>query len=498
MPDLARVEYGPIDLTTYEAVADAINGAAPTDRFDILVNTGPSETPLELFEGPVVSWQLEERYGDDGKGGVIKETVGVLEGLDARGVTLQTRLDQHILFQGVSYPRPSVGVPPSTRVVNSTLRTVIEYLAGQAGFGVNVPDAANYTLSSPMLTTGSTIGQMMAQLLLPLQQVRSRRVDFVRTGNVYTLQQRPDPLPSPDHVIPWDQVELRGWRRTRPRPAPVKPTDVELATEFIGGASGRTAESPLDTWGFRSELIVLPDGTIENSYQDGRLTRQVVDRTVNGVTERTEINVYSPSSFMEGHDSEQFRAGLRIRVITHRIFRNSLGAIVAERTYIIGRDPFETPLPALTFQSSTVITKSRVGSGTLKTTVRSRVNPSGTVIVEAPVHEFSPGDTHAVDDAFGNSPFGPPRTSAHSPVARENGRHRSSNDKRLSSAIAHQSARVIVWTLMPAPSHTRVPSRRARLQAPARRPTMLLHHPTARCRPHAQDPRPTSRDTTAG
>lgn len=407
MPDLARVEYGPIDLTTYEAVADAINGAAPTDRFDILVNTGPSETPLELFEGPVVSWQLEERYGDDGKGGVSKVTVGVLEALDARGLALQTRMDQHILYQGVSYPRPSLGQPPSTRAVNSTMRGVLQHLASQAGFAVDVPDAADYALSSPLLTTGATIGQLMAQLLLPLQQVRSRRVDFVRNGSTYTLTQRPDPLPSPDVVIPWEEVELRGWRRTRPKPPQQVPSEIELATEYNGGAAGRTADSPLDTWGFHSELIVLPDGTILNSYHDGRLTSQIVDRTVNGVSERTELAVSAVNAIIEGHTAEYFRGGVRMRVATHRIIRNPLGAIAAEHTEIVARDPLETPLPALTFESSTVITKTRHGAGTLKTILRTRVNNSGVVVVDPPVYEFSPGDTHAVDDAFGNSPFGP-------------------------------------------------------------------------------------------
>ena len=406
-PYAARAEYAGVDLDTFEAMADEFNGAAPGQTYAIVVRTGPDQTPFLLCDGLVQAWFITEESSDDGRGGVQKRTVAVLEALDSRAVTKQARLDQPVVYAGVSFPRPDVGQPPNQRVPHSRFRDVLQHLASQAGLVVSVPDAVNYTLSNPLLATNSTIGELIAQLLMPLQQVRFRRVDWILTGSVLSIRQRPFPLPTPDFTIAAAHIARRTWRRTRPKPPRVEPEETVLATEFDGGVAGRTAESPLDTWGFQSELIQIPDGTVFNSYHDGKLIRQIVDRTVSGISERTERNVLlGPNGEMRGTDEEVTRAGVRVFVITYRVIRNPAGAIVAEHTLTLGRDqPVGSDPGGLLFMQSVVVTKARVGSGTVKTTIRSR-RVGTTIFVDAPAHEFSAGDTHAVDDPFGNSPAG--------------------------------------------------------------------------------------------
>lgn len=173
--DSATIKYAPIDLATFQAVADTFNAASPADSYSIVYEE--DGRPTELFRGQVVDWRLDAQW-DRGR----KETVAILEALDDRARLFHSRLDPVRTFRGVEV------LPDGQRLPHSSFAGVVRAVCAEAGLPVQV--STDYTLSRPVVPLGLSMGQLLESLIAPLQQVRSARADFARDGQIFTVKAR--------------------------------------------------------------------------------------------------------------------------------------------------------------------------------------------------------------------------------------------------------------------------------------------------------------------
>lgn len=276
--DTATIEYASIDLATYNATADAINSASPTDEFPIIV-TVDSGVPVELFRGRVLDWRLEERFTQKGR-----ETVGILEAQDSRSLLLNTRAPNTIQFLGTVIGPAGIAVP------GQTAAQAIQYLAGLVGIFIEIDTVVSpltdYNLYQPPVTAGMSIGAAIAALLDPVQgDRRGLRVDFVRRGGSYRLQQRTIPVGAAEYTVDAAATTLRSYRRTFPLNPEDPPGGVLQGIAFDPtGGGGTLTGIPRERLYSIVDCYSLPFGTglgeVCRYYTFGRLSREVVTRTL--------------------------------------------------------------------------------------------------------------------------------------------------------------------------------------------------------------------------
>lgn len=382
--DRAVVEYGPIDMATFLALADTFNAASTADIFSITVDVDGQV--IEIFRGPVMDWRWERRYAGDE---IL--TVGVLEALDERGKLIRTPAPATISFLGV------VVQPDGTRQVNSRFGAVVQYLCSLVGLSVAVDAVLDYALSQSVVTPGMALADAIGALMAPLQRTGAR-ADFVRDGQTYRIKKRPLTLGAPDVQLPADVVAVSSYRKSIPRPLPLATTPAVLTPGplYAGGNQIGAAQPPAFPSGSYEICIDLPDNSGEDcrSYQNGRLVKQSIRRVITPTTSGQSVTVEDVTFF--AYDG----AG---RLIGHRAQTFEDGALKWQTEWAVeldvdGKDRAETTVHQETQSDGSlieifreVISKAETEAGTMKTLLRETLSPDA-VTVEQRAYEFSPGD----------------------------------------------------------------------------------------------------------
>ncbi|MGH2625669.1 MAG: hypothetical protein ACRDHY_03335, partial [Anaerolineales bacterium] len=389
--DRAVVEYGPIDLATFEALADTFNAAGTADAFSIVVEVDGAL--VEIFRGPVFDWRFERRYAASE---II--TVGILEALDERGKLIRTAAPSTISFLGVDTSPFAVwpfGI--YTRQVNSRFAEVVQYLCGLVGLTVSVDSALDYALSQSVVTPGMSLADAVGALMAPLQRTAAR-ADFVRDGQTYTIKKRPLTLGAADVQLPGDIFSMLSYRKSIPKPLAEQtlPATVTPAALYSGGAQVGAANPPAFPSGTYEICFDLPDnsGEICRTYQDGRLVKERTQRVITPTTSGQSVAVeditffsYDGTGRLIGHTSQTFKDGGLKWETDWNVTLDVDGRVLAETT--VHREIQANGSLIETFRE--VISKAETESGTMKTLLRETLE-ADSVTVEQRAYEFSPGD----------------------------------------------------------------------------------------------------------